>query len=230
MGKCDLPLFLETFPEVKIELSKWAKTNITGVSCDSVAVHLREKFVPKIYKTYLDDCRFSEEQILIQDFLQMYGLKYISHTTTWRWLRAGGFKYCDKLKNYFCDRHEDESNVKYRKEFIEDYLKHEKRTYRWVHIEEHVAIELEKKKEILEDIGVKFEKNNKQFREYHVDTHPMFALLPKKTSFQVQPTTRPLMIIGQDESVFKQYLFSKNVGLGLVVSPNSFPKVTDIAE
>ena len=58
------------------------------------------------------------------------------------------------------------------------------RTYRWVHVEEHVTIELERKKELLEDIGFKFEKNNEKFREYHVDTHLMFA--------SVQPTTRPL--------------------------------------
>lgn len=53
MGKSDLPLFLETFPEVKIEFSKWANANIARItgSCDSVAVHLGEKIVPKIYKT-----------------------------------------------------------------------------------------------------------------------------------------------------------------------------------
>ena len=40
------------------------------------------------------------------------------------------------------NRYEDESNVEYRKEFIENYLKYKKRTYRWVHVEEHVAIKL----------------------------------------------------------------------------------------
>ena len=221
---------METLPEVKIEVNKWAKANVAGISCDSVAVHLRENIVPKIYRTYLDDCGISEEQISMENILQIYGLKYNSHTTTWHWMKAVIFKYCDRKKNYFCDRYEDESNVEYRKEFIEDYLNHEKRMYHWVHVEEHVAIELEKKTELVEDIGIKFDKNKKKFREYHVDTHPMFASLEKHMSIQVQPATRPLMIIGQDESVFKQYFFSKNVGLGLVVSPNSFPKVMDIAE
>ena len=116
-------------------------------------------------------------------------------------------------KKYFCDGH-DESNVVYRKKFVTEYLQHEKRTYRWVHIEEHVAIELEKNKELLEDIGVKFEKNNKKCHENHVDTHPMFALLPKKMSIQVQSATMLLMIIGQYESVFKQYSFSKKCWVG----------------
>ena len=35
-------------------------------------------------------------------------------------------------------------------------------TYRWVHIEEGVAIELEKKNESLEDIFIQFDKNNKK--------------------------------------------------------------------
>ena len=36
----DVPLFLETFPEVKIQLSKWARANTAGISCDSVSNYL----------------------------------------------------------------------------------------------------------------------------------------------------------------------------------------------
>jgi len=214
MGKSDVPLFLETFPEVKIELSKWAKANMTWFSCDTVSIHLREKIVPKIYRTYLDDCGYDSNELSMEDFLGMFGLKYISHTTTWRWMKCVGFKYCDRNKNYFCDRHEDVSNKEYRIKFIQQYLKYERFTYRWVHIEEDVAIEMEKNKELLEGIFVLFEKDNKKYREYHVDTHPMFATLKKNMSIQVQPTTRPLIILGQDESVFKQFSFSKKCWVG----------------
>ena len=58
----------------------------------------------------------------------------------------------------------------------------------------------------------------------------MFSSLPKKKSIQFEPTTRPLIIIGQGESILSSICSPKNVGLGLMVSPNSFPKVTDTAE
>ena len=129
-------------------------------------------------------------------------------------MKCVGFEYCERRKNYFCDRHEDVSNQEYRKKFIKEYLKYEKMTYRWVHIEEGVAIDLENKGELLEDIYVQFEKNSKKYREYHVDSHLMFASLQKNVSIQVQPTTRPLMILGQDESVFKQFSFSTKCWVG----------------
>ena len=71
-------------------------------------------------------------------------------------MKCVGFQYCERRKNYFCDRHEDVSNQEYRKKFIKEYLKYEKMTYRWVHIEEGVAIELENKNELLEDIFFPF--------------------------------------------------------------------------
>ena len=80
-------------------------------------------------------------------------------------------------KNYYCYNYEDESNVKYRKEFIEKYFKYEQNTYWWVHLEEPQAIELEKSNNVklLENISIEFDQNNKKMREYHVDTHPIFS-------------------------------------------------------
>ncbi len=39
----------------------------------SSSVHL--KIVPKIYKTYLDDCGYANNQLSIDNFLQIHGLK-----------------------------------------------------------------------------------------------------------------------------------------------------------
>ena len=53
-------------------------------------------------------------------------------------------------------------------------------------------------------------------REYHIDTHPTFNdenKYQKKISIRSQ-ATRPLMMIGQDESVFKQYSFGRKCWVG----------------
>ena len=109
--------------------------------------------------------------------------------------------------------------MKYREKFINKYFCYEKNTYRWVHLEESHAIELEEnnKVRLLSNTYIEFEKNNKKIREYHVDTHSIFMSdrYKKNLSVRKDPShTRPLMIIGQDETVFKQYSFSQKCWLG----------------
>ena len=125
-----------------------------------------------------------------------------------------GFNFCERKKSYYCDKHEDESNVLFRKKFIKKYFQYEKNTYRWVHLKEEDAIELERdnNNKLLENTFVEFTNDNQKMREYHVDTHPIFmtAKYEKKLSVSRNTNlTRPLMIIGQDETVFKQYSFSR---------------------
>ena len=55
MGKNEEPLFLETFPQVKIELCKWATANLDKLSCKSIGNELRQKIIPKIYNSYLEE-------------------------------------------------------------------------------------------------------------------------------------------------------------------------------
>ena len=78
-------------------------------SCNSMSLYLRENIVPKIYKTFWDDCDYSEDQLTMGEFLKSFGLKYISHKTAWCWMKCVGFKYL-RDKKYFCDRHKDVSN------------------------------------------------------------------------------------------------------------------------
>ena len=38
-----------------------------------------------------------------------------------------GYEYCEQKKKYYCDKHEEEENVEYRKEFINKYFNYEKK-------------------------------------------------------------------------------------------------------
>ena len=60
-------------------------------------------------------------------------------------------------------------------------------------------------------------KNEKKMREYHVDTHECFSAASKyekNLSIQQNPSTRPIMMVGQDKSVFKQYSFGHKCWVG----------------
>ncbi len=50
-------------------------------------------------------------------------------------------------------------------------------------------------------------------REFHVDTHQSFRIQKLEKSFR-STSTWPLMMIGQDESVFRQYSFSRKCRFG----------------
>jgi len=219
MGKTEEPAFLESFPEVKMELSKFAKLNMQNLNCENIGNHLRNNIIPQIYQTHLEECQLNNHQLSYADFLRIFHLKSISESTVWRWMKFLGFEFCERRKNYYCDKHESEENVIYRKDFAKKYFKYEQNTYRWVHLEESEAIALEKDDDIklLENTSIQFEENDKKMREYHVDTHPIFSSekFEKKLSIRRDPTlTRPLMIIGQDETVFKQYTFSQKCWVG----------------
>ena len=63
---------------------------------------------------------------------------------------------------------------------------------------------------------------NKKVREYHIDTHKKLNESPLTLSVQRRASQlRPTIIIGQDESVFKQYSFSQRCWF----SPNGETKL-----
>ena len=85
MNKTYQSPFLETFPEVKLEIIQWTRKNIGSINCELVMIHLREKIVPIIYKSYLEDYKLPHNsKPTFEDFLQLFNLKIISHNTTWR--------------------------------------------------------------------------------------------------------------------------------------------------
>ena len=229
MGKSDQPVFLETFPEVKLELNEWVQQNLCNLNCENIGTELKQNILPNTYQTYLQDCGLDNHQLSYHEFLKIFHLKSISDSTIWRWMKYLGFNYCDRKNNYFCDRHEHESNVLYRDEFIKKYFQYEKNTYRLVHLKEIDAIHMEKDNDnkLLENTFVEFIYDNQKMREYHVDTLPAFTTEKYTKVLSVKrdaSLTRPLMIIGQDKTVFKQYSFSRKCWVGPGGETHLLPK------
>ena len=99
MGETDEPLFLESFPEAKIKLNEWATLNIKDLNCETIGVKLKQKNLPEIYTTYLQEFKPNNQHLSYHNFLKLFHLKSISDSTIWRWMRYLGFQYCEQKKN-----------------------------------------------------------------------------------------------------------------------------------
>ena len=127
-----------------------------------------------------------------------------------------GFTYYKRQKSYLSDKHEDEENVTSRKKITKTYFRLETCTYRWVQIDEDLAKEMENDelKSLAKNICYEYEINNRKMREYHVDSQPDFQAMNHAMSVRCSPNAKQLVILGQDESCFKQYTFSKCCWVG----------------
>ena len=79
------------------------------------------------------------------------------------------------------DRHEADEQINARREYITEFLKLERQSYRWVHLMDVQAIQLEHSENdpLMKNIYVSVERvladgTTQSYREYHVDCHPSF--------------------------------------------------------
>ena len=132
--------FLDSFPEFRIRLRKWATQNLAKMNCVKVRNVINEVLIPEIYQTYQNNDEHNNLPSY-EEFLEEFSLSKngVSSSTTLRWLHALGFEYKERKKSHFTDKHESEENVSYREEFVKKYFEAEFNTYRWVHLKEDVA-------------------------------------------------------------------------------------------
>jgi hypothetical protein len=100
---------------------------------------------------------------------------------------------------------------------VSQYLKRELCVHRWIQLPVIELKALEVELEIKLHTGHKYldPETNLEMVELHVDTHPSFHEKMNATtkfggnlSVQMPPNNKPLICFGQDECIFKQYLFT----------------------
>ncbi len=103
---------------------EWATQNLLVLNYESTTNYKQNQIIPKIYQTHLQD--FNEDRFhpSLTEFLGLFGLKNISIPTTWRWMNYIGFKFDERRKPYFSDRHEVESNVKFGEVYLQSNILH----------------------------------------------------------------------------------------------------------
>eukprot|EP00978_Attheya_sp_CCMP212_P032127 scaffold123909_cov56-Attheya_sp.AAC.1 len=213
---------LAVFPEAHNMLMSWAKNNLQTLNSETAREYLLEKVIPKCCERCNNELRAMGVQHMDEaDFMKFVGLKTLCASTAWRWIRLLGFTYRERRKCYYTDGHEKAENVRARINFIVQYFGLEIRTYRFVQLTEEAALDLEQlEKNPLEQGLARREwtaEDGIQMREYHIDCHPRllhFVSEQNRTihggdlSVYLPEGVRPLLICGQDESVYYQYLFS----------------------
>ena len=138
--------------------------------------------------------------------------------TVYNWMSLLGFKYSATKKTYYVDGHEKPDVVAYRKEYCNQYVIDELRCFRWIQLSKPEVEKLEKENiDFVRDYGYEYKDNTTGLTmfEFHVDDHESFhktaaAKFPFGGNLSVRKKEgdKPIIMIGQDESVYKQYLIN----------------------
>ena len=230
-GKAALPPFLQANPEAVLRIQAYGRENLSDLSSKLIMDYIHDTLIPKMME---------KEKITSKaEYLKRYHLTKLCPRTVINWMHALGFRYEKQAKTYYTDGHEKVGTVRYRWKFIARYLLMEKRMHRWIQITKSEAMELAKEYPILTLVGYDYKDNTGQeMVEYHVDTINLFQERMKDNRFggnlsvRKDANVRPLIAFGQDECIFKQYLFRakawklngvsnpmpKDEGYGLMIS------------
>jgi hypothetical protein len=177
-----------------------------------------------------------EDMLEYKDFLYInFRIKKFEPSTAHAWMLYIGFKYCEQTNVYYTDRHENDENKQDRGVFSPKHFELERRAHRWIQITAEEAKKLEeeetdnkKKRKLLKHIAHEYTLVEPDhgtvidMREYHIDAHPTFEtyVLAENKKFggnlsvRKKPHERPVIIIGQDESIYRQFIFSKKGWVG----------------
>ena len=160
---------------------------------------------------------------------------------TWRWLRRLGFSYDTRKKSFFVDGHERPNVVCRRNEFCLLYLsKLEPKTHRWIQVPKETVETWKTEKKISDDTrGYHYHStDNVEMVEYHVDDYDLlhgvaeemgFGAFGGNLSVRKPPDSKPLMIFGQDESVYNQFLLGNCQWVGPQGQRPLLPKTDGIS-
>jgi hypothetical protein len=174
-----------------------------------------------IVATTADDATTSaNNEDPIHSFLVAHGLESLSLTTAWRWMRLLGFQYDTRKKSFYVDGHKREDVVENRNKFCRHYLtEFEPYCRRWIQLSKEEA-------SAIKGLDVQLGYHYKDIIlgtsniEFHVDYWNQFsetAAGPTREatmSIRVSSQAKSIMIIGQDKSVFAQYLLGSKTWVG----------------
>jgi hypothetical protein len=141
-GKTALPPFLDTYPEAKESMIRYAKENLNHLSSERVYSHVHATILPGLVEAKNKEEVENETGELgtytVESILKENGLVKLSIPTIYRWMRRLGFKYEVRKYYYYIDTHEKPDNKRYRKRYSRrEYSRQlELRMFRWIPISE----------------------------------------------------------------------------------------------
>ena len=170
--------------------------------------------------------------------LSHYTIKPPSYTTVLRWVHYLGFKQDKMKKSYYVDGHEHEDQKRHRSEFTNKYLTQlEARSHRWVQMStdqaEIIKLSLPANDPLLSTGYIYSDPDTATHHvEFHVDDHDClqdlantkYGALGGNVSVRKAVDQKPLIIFGQDESIFNQFSFGSSQWVGPSGERSILPK------
>lgn len=156
------------------------------------------------------------------DFLSFFGYESVHVSTVLNWLRSLNYRYDVMKKFYFNDKHNEPSNELYRDDYAVCYLDYERQSYRWIQISKLEAKQLAEDNKILPEQGYHYfdEETQEELVEFHVDDCDSFIEHRRAVEFggylsvRHNTTKPPIIVLGQEECIYKQYIFHNKHWVG----------------
>ena len=197
-------------------------STLVDLTIEQAHDHVHQKLVPMMHKIWVSDVRDDDEPDdspgLSKDvFFKNHRLKNLSITTIWRWMHYLEFKHLRRSKGYYVDGHERKDVVKYRRRFCKRYLTvYEPRCLRWIQLKRSEVLETESI-DASWGYAYKHGQTGEEMLEYHIDdVHDVAELQERIATMSVRAplNSSPIMLVGQDECVFTQYLLGSRMWTG----------------
>ena len=241
--KSQMPPFFIENPDAMDAFKKYGVSNLKDLSVEKMHSYVLETLIPMIMarvnneRNKIEELHRVDEDLEnhgavadgqepsqnVKDFLQSYGLSKLCMKTVLRWMHVVGFRYTNRSKHYFVDGHEKPETLAYRPVFTKRYLAHELQAHRWIQLSLVASKALEAQDKVAKDIGFPYVDpiENIDMVEYHVDDLPIdtvadLELGPFGAHLSVRRDANlpVVMFIGQDEAIYKQFLFLSKMWTG----------------
>ena len=248
--KKPLPYLLEYFREaITLPWIEYCIRNLADLTVEQARNELITTIIPNAMadKTAMtnedkEDAEATTKESLLKGYLD----SPISFTTPWRWLRCLGFQYDNRKKSFFVDGHEQPNVVFHRNEFCKKYLtKLEPRTHRWIQVTKENVEKWKSEKKISyhdNDAGRGYTYQDLQTGEemvkFHVNNFDMlhdvaeekgFCTFGGNLSVRKPPEEKPVMMFGQDESVYSQFHLKSTQWVGPLGQRTLLPKTDGLS-
>ena len=219
-----LPPFLDNNPDITEAIISFCKNNLINLSAEVVQEYIIETCVPQLVQSRKKELQ--NNNINVDFIMKENNLKCICLRTVQLWLNKLGFRYCERKKSYYCDSHEKPEVVAYRYKFINRYLQREYQCYRWIQISKNTYDEMVNEGSTFNGVPYEYTNTNGEiYYEFHVDDNIAFmswTTWPDEESkkfggclsVRKPEDLKPIIIFGQDECIFKQYVFTKRSWVG----------------
>ena len=234
-SKESLPSFLVANPDLAMHVQKYGRENLSTLSIEMLTEFIHNRALPNLVRSTFANKEADDEgeqededeisavecdvdspqyQVKVKEILAPHRLTCISPSTVYRWMVAIGFVYRERCKGYYVDGHEKPATIQYRWEFCKRYLRYEQRMHRWIQFTADEAAVMEDNGDVARGAGYK----EGNIVEYHVDTvNPSKlkeTLFGGELSIRFPTGAKPLIIMGHDECIFKQYTMPRKQWYG----------------